>query len=156
VKVSLPDQTEFDDLSPEAVAALLAGSTPRLVGHIDDVPLYIKVTKTSSYFQLGEKGNLPEGHKKPRTAGLLKSMNPDSVTVDDAVRMFALPRVVGVAANGETITVTLGKFGGYISCGGETRSLKDDEQIFSITVAEAQALLDTPKKERRGKWKKKG
>ena len=156
VKVSLPDQTEFDDLSPEAVAALLAGSTPRLVGHIGDVPLYIKVTKTSAYFQLGEKGNLPEGHKKPQTAGLLKSMNPDTVTVDDAVRMFALPRVVGVAANGETITATLGKFGGYISCGAETRSLKDDEQIFSITVAEAQALLDTPKKERRGKWKKKG
>ena len=83
-------------------------------------------------------------------------MNPDTATVDDAVRMFALPRVVGVAANGETITATLGKFGGYISCGAETRSLKDDEQIFSITVAEAQALLDTPKKERRGKWKKKG
>jgi DNA topoisomerase-1 len=83
-------------------------------------------------------------------------MDPALVIMDDANRMFALPRPVGLAANGEPITATLGKFGGYISCGVETRSLKDDEQIFSISVADAQALLDTPKKERRGKWKKKG
>jgi len=155
VTLSLPDQTEFDDLSPESVVALLAASTPRLIGHVGDVPVYIKVTTTSAYFQLGEKGNLPEGEKKPRTAGLLKSMDPALVTMDEANRMFSLPRTVGLATNGETITVTLGKFGGYISCGVETRSLKDDEQIFSITAEEAQSLLDVEKKPRRGKWKKK-
>ncbi len=153
VKTSLPDQTEFDNLSPQAVVALLAASTPRLLGHMGDVPLYIKVTGAGAYFQLGDKAHLPEGSKKPITAGLLKSMDPSTVTVADAVRMLALPRKVGVAANGEKITATLGKFGAYISCAGETRSLKDDELIFTITVEEAQALLDTPKKGRRGKWK---
>ena len=154
VKLSLPDHTEFDDLSPRAVVALLAASTPRLIGHLGDVPLYIKVTSTGAYFQWGEKGNLPEGEKKPRTAGILKSMDPTTVTMADATRMFSLPREVGVATNGEMIMATLGKFGAYISCGGETRSLKDDEQIFTISVLEAQALLDTPKKTRGGKWAK--
>jgi DNA topoisomerase-1 len=82
-------------------------------------------------------------------------MDPNSVTVADGERMLALPREVGAATNGETITATLGKYGAYISCAGETRSLKDQNAIFTITAEEAQVLLDTPKPQRRGKWKKK-
>lgn len=146
--VSISDHTEFADLSSDAVLRLLSRSAPRLLGNIDGVPVFVRYAETGSYLQWGEKGILPTGAKKPRSMSILKSMDVDSISLDDAARIFSLPRIVGFSSEGEEITATLGKFGGYISCGAETRSLKDESKIFSITEDEAIELLSQPKKKR--------
>jgi DNA topoisomerase-1 len=93
---------------------------------------------------------LPEGaDEKPRTASLLSSMSPETVTLDDAVRILSLPRLVGVdPADGEEIVAMNGRFGPFIKKGSETRSLDSEEQLFMITAEQAHALLAQPKTRR--------
>lgn len=152
---SLPDKTDFETLSVDQILTLVKGGTETPLGEIDGVPVLVKVTADSAYFQWGIKGHLPAGAKKPKSASFLKAMKPESVTLDDAIRMLSLPRVVGESATGHEIQATVGMYGAYITCNGETRSLKDDELVFTITVEQAQKLLDTPKKTRGRQWKKK-
>jgi len=88
---------------------------------------------------------LPEGTKdKPRTASLLKSMNLDTVTLDDAVKLLSLPRTLG-EVNGEPVTVQNGRYGPYVKQGAESRSLASEEDMFTVTLDEAKALLAEPK-----------
>ncbi|MFM7737343.1 MAG: DNA topoisomerase 3 [Alphaproteobacteria bacterium] len=95
---------------------------------------------------------LPAGAKagtKPRTASLLKAMQFDTVGLDDAVRLLSLPRTIR-AADGEEILVANGRHGPYIKKGVETRSLGSEDDLFTLTAAQAEELLAKPK-ERRGR-----
>jgi len=80
-----------------------------------------------------------------RTSSLFASMRPETVTLDDALRLLTLPRVLGVAANGEQITAQNGRYGPFIKQGKESRSLETEEQLFTVTLEEALALLAQPK-----------
>ncbi|QUH05716.1 type I DNA topoisomerase [Saccharopolyspora erythraea] len=90
---------------------------------------------------------LPEGNKgKPRTGSLLKSMSLDTVTIDDALKLLALPRVVGTdPESGTEITAQNGRFGPYLKRGTDSRSLESEEQIFTVTLEEALKLYAQPK-----------
>ncbi|GAA3756025.1 type I DNA topoisomerase [Salinactinospora qingdaonensis] len=81
---------------------------------------------------------------KPRTASLLKSMSLDTVTLDDALRLLSLPRVVG-ELDGEQVTAQNGRFGPYLKKGTDSRSLETEEQIFTVTIDEARELFAKPK-----------
>ncbi|MDR2381891.1 MAG: type I DNA topoisomerase [Bifidobacteriaceae bacterium] len=85
---------------------------------------------------------------KPRNASLFKSMTPDSVTLEQALALLALPRVVGANADGTQITAQNGRYGPYIKCGADSRSLASEDQIFTVTEDEARALLAQPKQRR--------
>src|SRR5437764_2727387 len=87
---------------------------------------------------------LPEGlDEKPRTASLLTSMSPETVTLDEAVQLLSLPRVVGVdPADSEEIVAMNGRFGPFIKKGSETRSLESEAQLIMIMDDDALALLD--------------
>ena len=147
--ISIDDETCFEDLTRDEAVRLLSTGGPRVVGDIDGVPVFVKVTSTGAYFQHGEKGNFPAGHTKPRTAPLLESMNPATVNVSDALTMFSLPREVGVYdKTGVMIVAHIGRYGAYVKAGEETRSLKTQDDAFTVDVAAASALLDTPKKPR--------
>jgi DNA topoisomerase-1 len=93
---------------------------------------------------------LSEGaDEKPRTASLLSSMSPETVSLDEAVQLLSLPRVVGVdPADGGEIVAMNGRFGPFIKKGSETRSLDGEEQLFTITAEQALALLGQPKTRR--------
>ncbi len=94
---------------------------------------------------------LPEETKdKPRTASLLKSMNLDTVTLDDAVRLLSLPRTLG-EIDGEPVTVQNGRYGPYVKHGTESRSLPSEEEMFTVTLDQAKALLAEPKPRGRGR-----
>ena len=95
---------------------------------------------------------LPEGTPKtgknavkPRTASLFKSMSLDTVTLDDALKLMSLPRVVGTDAEGQEITAQNGRYGPYLKKGTDSRSLQAEEQLFTITLEEALAIYAQPK-----------
>ena len=87
---------------------------------------------------------------KPRTASLLKTMDLSTVTLEDALRLLSLPRVVGVdPESGEEITAQNGRYGPYLKKGTDSRSLADEEQMFTVTLDEALKIYAEPK--RRGR-----
>jgi DNA topoisomerase-1 len=81
---------------------------------------------------------------KPRTASLLKSMALDTVTLDDALKLLSLPRTLG-ELDGEQVTVQNGRYGPYVKRGTDSRSLESEEQLFTLTLAEAKELFAQPK-----------
>lgn len=85
------------------------------------------------------------GSVKPRTASLLKSMNIEKVTLDDALRLMSLPRTVGVDVEGRTITAQNGPYGPYLLREKDSRQLPDEDAIFTVTMEEAAALFLQPK-----------
>jgi DNA topoisomerase-1 len=96
-----------------------------------------------------KKGKKPTG-PKPRTGSLLRSMDLETVTLEDALKLLSLPRVVGVdPANGEEITAQNGRYGPYLKRGTDSRSLATEQQIFDITLDEALKIYAEPK--RRGR-----
>lgn len=87
---------------------------------------------------------------KPKTASLLKSMDLATVTLEDALTVLSLPRVVGTADDGTKITAQNGRFGPYLKKGTDSRSLETEEQMFTITLEEAEKIYAQPKKRGRG------
>jgi DNA topoisomerase I len=97
-----------------------------------------------------KRGKKPPTGPKPRTGSLLQSMDLETVTLEDALRLLSLPRVVGVdPANGEEITAQNGRYGPYLKRGTDSRSLANEEQMFTITLDEALKIYSEPK--RRGR-----
>ncbi|MFE9682643.1 type I DNA topoisomerase [Streptomyces sp. NPDC006285] len=95
---------------------------------------------------------LPEGTPrtgknavKPRTASLFKTMTLDTVTLQDALKLMSLPRVVGKDAEGVEITAQNGRYGPYLKKGTDSRSLTSEDQLFTITLDEALAIYAQPK-----------
>jgi DNA topoisomerase-1 len=83
---------------------------------------------------------------KPRTGSLFKSMEIESVTIDDALKLLSLPRVVGKdPESGDEITAQNGRYGPYLKKGTDSRSLSTEDQLFSITVEEALKIYAEPK-----------
>ena len=96
-----------------------------------------------------KKGKKPTG-PKPRTGSLLRTMDLETVTLEDALRLLSLPRVVGVdPANNEEITAQNGRYGPYLKRGNDSRSLATEEQMFDVTLEEALKIYAEPK--RRGR-----
>jgi DNA topoisomerase-1 len=96
-----------------------------------------------------KKGKKPTG-PKPRTGSLLRSMDLQTVTLEDALKLLSLPRVVGVdPQTGEEITAQNGRYGPYLKRGTDSRSLATEDQIFEITLDEALKMYAEPK--RRGR-----
>jgi DNA topoisomerase-1 len=91
---------------------------------------------------------LPEDapkNAKARTGSLFQSMSVDTVTLEQALELMSLPRVVGVDPEGLEITAQNGRYGPYLKKGTDSRSLTSEDQIFSITLDEANAIYAQPK-----------
>ena len=82
---------------------------------------------------------------KPRTGSLFASMTVEDVTLEQALQLMSLPRVVGLDADGVEITAQNGRYGPYLKKGTDSRSLEREDQIFAITLDEAQAIYAQPK-----------
>jgi DNA topoisomerase I len=148
-RASLPDEIAPDELTPEKAEELLARpSDERSLGENPETGRPV-VLRNGRYGPYVSEDPPEDADEKPRTASLFQSMSPETVTLEDALRLLSLPRVVG-ETSGEPIEVRNGRYGPYIQQGKETRSLESEEQIFSITLDEATALLAAPK-QRRGR-----
>jgi DNA topoisomerase-1 len=143
-RVSIPEATEPDSLSVERALELLAApSNDRELG-VDDLghTIYLKAGRYGPYVQVGE---ITDPKDKPRTASLFSTMTPETITLDDAKRLLSLPRVVGTHPEGGEILAQNGRYGPYLTWEKETRSLEDENQIFTIDLGAALALLAQPK-----------
>jgi DNA topoisomerase-1 len=144
-RVSIPEATEPDSLSvARALELLSAPSNDRELGVDEEtgLPIFLKAGRYGPYVQVGA---MTDPKEKPKTASLLTTMSPETLTLADAKRLLSLPRVVGEHPEGEPIIAQNGRYGPYLTWGKETRSLEDEEQIFSIDLTGALALLAQPK-----------
>lgn len=152
-RASLPDDLEPDELTADKAEELLARPDSQSLGQDPGTGNAI-IVRSGRYGPYVTEV-LPEGaEEKPRTASLLSSMTPESVTLDEALRLLTLPRVVGTIDD-EEVTAQNGRYGPYIKKGSESRSLETEEQLFTVTLDEARALLAQPPK-RRGRGSAKG
>ena len=147
-RASVPEELAPDELTVERAEELLSQpSGDRELGTHPETGLPI-VARTGRYGPYVTEV-LPEDSKeKPRTASLFKTMSLDTVTLDDALRLLQLPRVVGVAEDGEEIVARNGRYGPYIQKEKESRSLESEEQLFTIDLPGALAVLAQPRQRR--------
>jgi len=147
----VPDQTCPDELTIESATALLEQSrkADEPIGNHPEggTPIYLKTGRFGPYLQLGEPD--PEDKKaKPKRSSLLKGMTPEDVTLEVAVQLLSLPRVVGQDADGVEIQAFNGRYGPYIKRGDDTRSLGPDDDLLTLSLVRALELLA---QERRGR-----
>ncbi|MFI1914552.1 type I DNA topoisomerase [Nocardia sp. NPDC020380] len=161
-RANLPDDLPPDELTPEVAEKLF--STPqegRSLGR--DPESGHEIVAKEGRFGPYVTEILPEpveeidtGAKKtakkavapkPRTGSLFKSMDLSTITLDDALKLLSLPRVVGVdPASNEEITSQNGRYGPYLKKGTDSRSLANEDQIFNVTLDEALKIYAEPKR----------
>jgi DNA topoisomerase-1 len=108
------------------------------------LPVIARAGRFGPYVQLGEA---TDGKQKPKTASLFKTMSLETVTLEQALELLQLPRVLGVdPADGQEVTAQNGRFGPYVKKGSETRSLDDEQRLLTVTLEEALELLAQPKR----------
>jgi DNA topoisomerase-1 len=147
-RANIPQDLAPDEMTAEKAEELFnAPSGERELG-IDPETERVIMAKTGRYGPYFTEV-LPEGSpkkEKPRTASLFSTMDVEQVTLDDALRMFTLPREIGLdPTEGEPITAQNGRYGPYLLKGKDSRTLPDEESIFSCTLEEALALFAQPK-----------
>nr|WP_067858312.1 type I DNA topoisomerase [Nocardia shimofusensis] len=162
-RANLPDDLPPDELTAEVAEKLFA--TPQEGRRLGVDPetgheIVAKEGRFGPYVTeiLPEPEPEPEGTKKtaaakkaaapkPRTGSLFKSMDLSTVTLEDALKLLSLPRVVGVdPVSGEEITAQNGRYGPYLKKGTDSRSLASEDQIFSVTLDEALKIYAEPKR----------
>jgi len=148
VRANVPEDLPPDELTVAKAKELLAnpaGAERELGVHPDTgSPIVAKNGRFGPYVTESLPENAPKG-SKPRTASLFRSMSLDTVTLDDAVKLLSLPRLVGVDEDGQEITAQNGRYGPYLKKGSDSRSLESEEQLFSLTEAQARAIYAQPK-----------
>ncbi|HEY7189714.1 MAG TPA: type I DNA topoisomerase [Vicinamibacterales bacterium] len=119
--------------------------------------VYVMNGRYGAYVQLGETPEPPPKTKgkrapveKPKRASLQAGMTDSTVTLEEALKLLSLPRVVGLHPdNNEPITTNFGRFGPYVKHGDDFRSLESEDDVFNISFDAALALLRAPKQSRR-------
>ncbi|MEU9797384.1 type I DNA topoisomerase [Streptomyces sp. NPDC051000] len=150
-RADVPDDMAPDELTVEYAEELFAKPSGEFELGTDPVSGNQIVAKDGRYGPYVTE-ILPEGTPKtgknavkPRTASLFQSMSLDTVTLDEALKLMSLPRVVGADAEGVEITAQNGRYGPYLKKGTDSRSLETEGQLFSITLDEALAIYAQPK-----------
>jgi DNA topoisomerase-1 len=150
-RADVPEDLAPDELTVELAEELLAQpSGDRELGEDPGTgrPIVAKAGRYGPYVTEVLPEGTPKTGKnavKPRTASLFKTMSLDTVTLDDALQLMSLPRVVGADAEGVEITAQNGRYGPYLKKGTDSRSLQSEDQLFTITLEEALAIYAQPK-----------
>ncbi|MEU4046833.1 type I DNA topoisomerase [Streptomyces antibioticus] len=150
-RADIPEDLAPDELSVELAEELLAKPSGDFELGTDPASGHPVIARAGRYGPYVTEV-LPEGTPKtgknavkPRTASLFKSMSLDTVTLEDALKLMSLPRVVGTDAEGQEITAQNGRYGPYLKKGTDSRSLQTEDQLFTITLEEALAIYAQPK-----------
>jgi DNA topoisomerase I len=147
-RANVPDDMVPDELTLEKAEELLAQPSGERELGVDPETGRPIVARTGRYGPYVTEILDEDVKEKPRTASLFKSMSLETVTLDDALKLLSLPRVVGVAPDGEEVVARNGRYGPYVQRGKESRSLDSEEQLFTVTLDDALALLAQPRRRR--------
>ncbi|MFB9377543.1 type I DNA topoisomerase [Kineococcus gynurae] len=176
LKASVPDDVAPDEMTPDKARELLTsqsggdnvlGTDPEtgrtIVARVGRYGPYVTeiVDEDAPATAVEERAQQAEAKKtakkatkkaakvKPRTGSLFKDMQVETVTLEQALQLLSLPRVVGVdPESGDEITAQNGRYGPYLKKGTDSRSLATEDQIFDITLADALAIYAQPKTRR--------
>ena len=145
-RVNVPEDMAPDELTPERAEELFSQPNEDVVLGDDPATGHPVVAKSGRFgpYVTEVLGDDAPASAKPRTASLLKSMSLDTVTLDDALKLLSLPRVIG-ELDGEQVTAQNGRYGPYVKKGTDSRSLESEDQLFTLTLAEAKDLFSQPK-----------
>ncbi|MGH9122001.1 MAG: type I DNA topoisomerase, partial [Acidimicrobiales bacterium] len=142
-RAAVPEDLPPDEVTvARALELLSSGSSERELGveEATGQPVVVKSGRFGPYVQVAEEDG------KGRTASLLPGMDPATVTMEDALRLLSLPRVVGTdPASGEEILAASGRYGPYLKKGSDSRSLENPDQLFTIDLDHALALFAQPR-----------
>jgi DNA topoisomerase-1 len=137
-RAAIPEGLAPDELTPEKVSELFVGGAngERKLGEHPDTgePIVIKSGRYGPYVSTGEKN-----------ASLLGNQSPEHLTLEEALKLLSLPRLVGKAEDGQEIFASPGRYGPYVKKGDDYRSLANEDQLFTVTLEEALALFAAPK-----------
>ncbi|WP_040484655.1 type I DNA topoisomerase [Lyngbya aestuarii] len=158
ITASIPQDLTPADLTPELVQELLLQKTegPEKLGLHPETgePILMLIGPYGPYVQLGEES---EENKKPKRVSLPKGVEKDSVTLDMAVGLLSLPRLLGVHPDtGAKVKAAIGRFGPYVvhdqgKEGKDYRSIKAPDDVLAITLERALEMLAQPKVGRGGR-----
>ncbi len=151
-KCPLPADLPPDELTVERCAELIAkgAAGPRELGTDPATGLTV-LSLNGRFGPFVQLGVLEDGAKskvKPPRASLFKSMDPETVDLEAALKLLALPRIVGADTEGNEITAQNGRYGPYLKKGTDSRSLEAEDQIFTCTLEQAEAIFAQPKRGR--------
>ena len=140
---SIPEDLAPDEVTIEKASELIDEQSrgDKILGTDPDTGLIVlgRTGRFGPYVQLGE---VEEGSKqKPKRASLLKTMELDALSLDEALQLLSLPRTVGTDESGVEIVALNGRYGPYIQRGEDRRSLESEDQLFTLTTEEALKLL---------------
>ena len=147
-RASVPEELAPDELTVERAEELLAQPTGDSELGTDPETGRAIVARTGRYGPYVTEVLPEDAKEKPRTASLFKTMSLETVTLEDALRLLQLPRVVGVAPDGEEVIARNGRYGPFVQKGKESRSLESEEQLLTIELPEALAVLAQPRQRR--------
>ena len=145
-RCSVPEQLSPDELDLAKATELLelAGKGPEPLG-VDpesNLPVYLKQGRYGPFVQLGDD----EGETSARRASLLRGMEPESVDFELAIKLLALPRELGNhPANGHEVVAANGRYGPFVRCDGEIRSIPPGSSPLDISLEQAVELLSKEK-----------
>ncbi len=152
IHATIPDDIAPGDLTLQQVEDLLIASErgPQSLGKHPDTgeDVFCLSGRFGPYVQ---QGLASDERPKPRRASLLKGMDPKTITFEEALKLLSLPRELGIHPEKQKPVVTnMGRFGPYVMCDGDFRSLKKDDNVFTVTFDRAMELLREEKRSRRG------
>ena len=149
-RASIPEEVAPDELTVEMAVELIdtQNAGDKIFGTDPDTGLVVlgKTGRFGPYVQLGEPEE--DSKEKPKRASLFKTMSMDELSMDDALKLLSLPRIVGQDEEGADILALNGRYGPYIQRGDDRRSLENEDQLFSLTVEEALKVLAEPPRRR--------
>jgi DNA topoisomerase-1 len=149
-RASIPQDLAPDELTVEKAVELVTtqNAGDKILG-TDPQSGLIVLGKTGRFGPYVQLGDVEEGSKeKPKRASLFKTMSIDELSLDSALQLLSLPRTVGADSDGVEIVALNGRYGPYIQRGSDRRSLENEDQLFTLTVDEALALLAEPPRRR--------
>jgi DNA topoisomerase-1 len=151
-KASIPDEMPPDEVTLAKALEMLdqasVGDEPLGVHPDTHQPVYLKTGRFGPYIQMPAA----DADEKPKNASLLRGMKPEDVTLELAIKLLSLPRTLGDHPQlNEPIVALSGKFGPYVKCGSETRSLPAEISPIDVTFEQAVELLAQPKQRGRGR-----
>jgi DNA topoisomerase I len=163
-RVNIPEDMTPDELTAEKAEELFSRPTgDRELGH-DPVTGNMIVAKDGRFGpyvtevlaapaaedEAPKKRTKKADAPKPRTSSLFKTMTLDTITLEDALKLLSIPRVVG-ELEGEQVAAYNGKFGPYLKKGTDSRSLASEDELFTVTIEQAKELFAQPKQRGRGR-----